>query len=52
VIRVFRTARVPRAYAHSHARLIMSARDARGPEEHDYLQLSVSLAGLLPRSMS
>jgi hypothetical protein len=31
----FRTARILRAYAHSHARLIMSARDARGPEELD-----------------
>jgi hypothetical protein len=31
----FRTARILRAYAHSHARLILSALEARGPEELD-----------------
>jgi hypothetical protein len=30
----------------------MSRLEAGGPEEDDYLQLSVSPAGLLPRSMS
>jgi hypothetical protein len=32
---LFRTARILRAYAHSYARLIMSAQDARGPEKLD-----------------
>jgi hypothetical protein len=32
---LFRTARILRAQAHSYTQMIMSAQDARGPEELD-----------------